>query len=122
MKSLCFLFASLIMGTKAHANFECISAQNLKARILVQTPLQAGPTTLTVQLDGKIVYSLIAVIERTEGTRTTYQAPTLRNGRNASADLFLQIYLRNGQVLGEFSEQSYVPVVPNFSVQCRQIR
>lgn len=123
MKLLITILMTIFGGAEASASgVECISLQNPRARVLIQSTREIGPQLLTVQIEGRTIYADVPVVEIETREMTTYRAPTLKNARNAPADLHLLIYRKEGLLLGSFNETSYVPVVPLLSLQCREIR
>lgn len=76
--------------------------------------------TLTVEWNGKAIYQDIPVVESVLRDRNTYTSPGFKNKNNAPANLFAQIYRKDGKVRFEFSESSYVPVAPGLGGECRQ--
>lgn len=116
-----FVILAMIAGYSSQASatgFECLdSGQN--GRILATTG--NTPDTLTVEFNGQVVYSAVPVVLDQSSDRNIFRSPSFTNKNGAHASLFLQVYQLNGKIYGEFSETSFLPVIPNMGGECRQM-
>lgn len=119
-----FLVALFILSTTHQAlaaGFECVGrSSGFQGRILAITSLNGRPATLTIEMNGRVVYKAVPVVSEYR-TSLLFQSPSFVNKNGAPAGLFVQVYELDGKIYGEFSETSYLPVVPSFDGECRRI-
>lgn len=119
--TLMLLIAS-IQHAKAATSFECIALDHaLSTKLIISTPYDGDPDTLTVKVAGRTVYHKVAVVSHLSGQTNTFESPTFRNKNRAPSSLFVKLYASEGKLVASFSEISYLPVVNHFSAECREL-
>ncbi len=91
------------------ANFDR-SSRSLEIRIVREN---ARDHSITVIANSRVVYrKRVAKIEVPAPGRLYYFSDEFENANRAPSTLFLQTYVEAGRLKGEFSEVSYLPVLP----------
>lgn len=121
-----FLLIALAAATAQPAaavgfDWECVSnpSNEQNAKVIVRN--YGNPDTLTVELNGKVIYRSVAVVSTFSNDSTHYQSPGFKNKNGAPSSLYMQVYGQNGKVLFSLSEVSYLPVFLPLDGECRQI-
>lgn len=97
--------------------FQATTWANIKGRIIAIDSSSGDPATLTIEANGEVIYKQTPV-EDDYSDGHTYLSLPFRNQNRVPAQLFVQIYGKNGKICGPFTEASYFPVVPSFSAEC----
>lgn len=101
----------------AHADFDCKSVPDGTYGVVVNTDT-GGTARVTISRRGTAVYKDVAAAEISESAGTTYISPTFTNANHAKSSLYVRFYLENGKSVGDFSETSFLPTVPNLILDC----
>jgi hypothetical protein len=116
------LFFTLItlLSINAFASFDCQStdADKQAYRLLIVERIGA-PSTLTVQYKGQNVYHKGVVSTTEPNDSMSYTSLSFTNKNKAPAGLFVNLYRSGSQILGNFNEGSYLPVVPYLQLRCK---
>lgn len=95
------IFMTLLFNTTIYAGWDCTGDSiELKIRDMQY------PTTVTVRVNGNMVYESIAVVARFASGASTYESPSF----SVPSRLYATIYGDSSDIRGSITEISYGPI------------
>ena len=116
MKLLTLTLMTLI-SSLARADFDCRSTDGAGYQVVAK--YNQIPVTVSVFLNGKLIHKH-PVVETSSGGSIRFRSPTFENANGAPASLFLNVYRDTvtDELIGSFSETSFLPVVDHLQLSC----
>ena len=112
-----FFLTMVLYSTNVFASLNCISTDKPGYRLTIVNKV-IPQSTLTVRYKEKILYRKLVTSEINAPLVWSYTSAEFTNRNNAPAQVYISVSKINTALQGQFSEGSYLPVVPYLQLVC----